>query len=320
MAISRRDVLKTATAGLAAATAGAADAVQTRKLGRTGATVPIIAMGCGESWWKASANEAAAAESLNLALDLGINYLDTGQSYGKGISESWIGNALGSRRKQVFISTKITTRNPDEALRETDRSLERLKTSQVDLVHIHNLAGEEDLATIEKKGGLLDTVRRIREQKMARFIGITSHTHPTTLATALERHDFDCTQMALNGAMQGYFNANTSHPGHSFESIALPVAVKKQMGIIAMKVTGRTALVGDTADKAPAAELIRYALSLPVSVSVVGMAAPAHIRENAALARSFQPMSKTEMISFAGRISKAHKAALDRFFADHVDG
>ena len=321
MAISRRDVLRSATAGLAAtAVAGAADSVQTRKLGRTGATVPIIAMGCGESWWKASANEGAAAEALNLALDLGINYLDTGQTYGKGTSESWIGNALGARRNQVFISTKITTRNPDEALRETDKSLERLKTSQLDLIHIHNLAGDEDLAAIEKKGGLLDAVHRIRERKLARFIGITSHTHPVTLATALDRHDFDCTQMALNGAMQGYFQANSSRPGHSFESIALPVAVKKRMGIIAMKVTGRTALVGDTADKAPAAELIRYALSLPVSVSVVGMASPAHIRENAALARSFKQMSKNEMTSFATRISAAHKAALDRYFADHVDG
>ena len=317
--ISRRDVLRGATAGLVT-TASAADAVQTRKLGRTGATVPVIAMGCGESWWKASADEAAAIASLNLAVDLGITYLDTGQSYGKGTSESWIGKGLGARRKQVFISTKITTRDPDEALSETDRSLERLKTSQLDLIHIHNLAGDDDLAAIEKKGGLLDVVRRLRDQKIARFIGITSHTHPATLKTALERHDFDCVQLALNAAMQGYFQANSSRPGHSFESIALPVAVKKGMGIIAMKVTGRTALVGESPDKASANDLIRYALSLPVSVSVVGMASPDHIRENAAIARSFRPMSGSEMRTFSGRMAKLHKASLDRHFLDHLDG
>jgi predicted aldo/keto reductase-like oxidoreductase len=94
-------------------------------------------------------------------------------------------------------SVRAIRRKP---LRETDRSLERLKTTWPDLVHIHNLAGDEDLAAIDKKGGLLDAVRRIREQKIARFIGITSHTHPATLKVALERHDFDCTQMALNEA------------------------------------------------------------------------------------------------------------------------
>ena len=317
--ITRRNVLAGGLAAVAGATA--AEGIQKRPLGRTGVQAPIIAMGCGESWWRAINDEVKAGEALNLAIDEGITYLDTGQTYGKGgISESWIGKALGGRRKDVFISTKISTRNPDEALRETDRSLERLKTTWLDLVHIHNLAGDEDLAAIEKKGGLLDAVRRIREQKIARFVGITSHTHPVTLKTALERHDFDCTQMALNAAMQGYFAANSSRPGHSFESIALPAARKKGMGVIAMKVTGRTALVGAEPDRASAADLIRYALSLPVSVSVIGMASAAHIRENAAIARSFRPMAEAEMRSLAERMARTHKAALDRYFLDHVDG
>jgi predicted aldo/keto reductase-like oxidoreductase len=257
---------------------------------------------------------------LTLALDLGISYLDTGQSYGRGVSETWIGKGVKPRRDQVFISTKITVRNGDEALRETDRSLERLQTSYLNLVHIHNLAGEDDLAAIEKKGGLLDVVRRLRDQKIARLIGITSHTHPATLQTAIERHDFDCVQMALNAARQGYFKGNSSRPGHSFESIALPAARKKNMGVIAMKVTGRTALVGGQPDKARADELIRYALSLPVSVSVIGMASPDHIRENAEIGRSFRPLPEPEMRSLAERISTSQKAALDRFFLHHVDG
>lgn len=318
---SRREVLRGATAGLVATAHGVAAAgVQTRTLGRTGARVPIVAMGCGESWWRASNDEGKALEALNLALDLGITYLDTGQSYGKGISESWVGKGIRPRRKEVFISTKITTRNGDEALRETDRSLERLQTNYLDLVHIHNLEGDEDLAAIERKGGLIDVVQRLRDQKIARFIGITSHTHPVTLKTAIERHNFDCVQMALNAAMQGYFKANSSRPGHSFESIALPVAQKKGMGVIAMKVTGRAALVGETADKASAEKLMRYALSLPVSVAVVGMAEPAHIRENAALARSFRPLPQDQMRSLAGRMAKLHKAALDRHFLHHLDG
>lgn len=318
--ISRRDVLRGAAGVMATGNGVAAGAVQTRTLGRTGVRVPIVAMGCGESWWKASSDEGRALEALNLALDLGITYLDTGQSYGKGVSESWVGKAIGPRRKEVFISTKITTRSGDEALRETDRSLERLKTTHLDLIHIHNLEGEEDLAAIERKGGLIEVVQKLRDQKIARFIGITSHTHPVTLKTAIERHDFDCVQMALNAAMQGYFKANSSRPGHSFESIALPAAQKKGMGVIAMKVTGRAALVGETAQTAPAEELVRYALSLPVSVAVVGMADPAHIRENAAIARSFQPLPERRMRSLSDRMAKLHKAALDRHFRHHLDG
>lgn len=319
--ISRRDMLRGATAGLAATASGiAAGSVHTRTLGRTGARVPIIAMGCGESWWKATNDENKALEALSLALDLGITYLDTGQTYGRGLSESWIGRGIQSRRKDLFLSTKISTRDGDEALRETDRCLQRLQTSYVDVIHIHNLAGDEDLAVIEKKGGLLDVVRRLRDQKIARFIGITSHTHPVTLKTAIERHDFDCVQMALNAAMQGYFEKNSSRPGHSFESIALPAAQKKGVGVIAMKVTGRNALVGDAPDKAAAAELIRYALSLPVSVAVIGMAEAEHIRENAALARAFRPMPAEQMRGLADRMAKRHKARLDRYFRNHLDG
>jgi predicted aldo/keto reductase-like oxidoreductase len=319
--ISRRELLGAATAGLAGGAAGvAAGPVETRTLGRTGARVPIVAMGCGESWWKAANDEAKALEALNLALDLGITYLDTGQTYGRGISESWIGKGIQSRRKDVFLSTKISTRDGEEALRETDRCLKRLQTSYLDILHIHNLAGDEDLAAIEKKGGLLDVVRRLRDEKIARFIGITSHTHPVTLRTAIERHDFDCVQMALNAAMQGYFEGTSSRPGHSFESIALPAAQKKGLGVIAMKVTGRNALVGETPDKASARDLIRYALSLPVSVAVIGMADAAHIRENAALARSFRPMPQKQMRRLAGRLAERHKAKLDRYFRNHLDG
>lgn len=319
--VSRRDVLRGAAAGLVvAADAAAAGGVQTRVLGRTGVRVPVIGMGCGESWWKASGSEDKAVEALRLALDLGITYLDTGQTYGPGTSEAWVGKAIQGRRQGLFLATKITTRDGDEALRETDRSLQRLKTDQIDLVHIHSLTGDEDLAAIEKKGGLLDAMQRLREQKIARFIGITSHTHPTALKTAIERHDFDCVQMALNAAMQGYFKETSSRPGNSFESITLPAAQKKGLGVIAMKVTGRDALVGATPEKAGALELIRYAISLPVAIAVVGMASAPHLRQNAELARTFQPMPPSGMKSMAERMAKLHKAALDLHFLHHADG
>lgn len=108
-------------------------------------------------------------------------------------------------------------------------------------------------------------------------------------------------------------------PGQSFEDVALPVAVRKKLGIVAMKVTGQDGLVGTGAGRATAADLIRYALSLPVSVVTIGMPQLDTIRENTTLARGFQPMSKTEMRELSTRVASANKAALDRRFQRHQD-
>jgi uncharacterized protein len=316
--ISRRNALAGAAGAVLAASRGeGAPNLQTRVLGRTGISATILGMGCGESWWKVSVEEPAARATFEVALEQGIRYFDTGQTYGKGISETWVGNALGSRRKEVVLATKISTRDGEEALRETERS-KRLKTDRIDIIHIHNLRHSDDLTAIEKPDGVLKALYRLREQKIARFIGITSHTNPLTLKDALERHDFDCVQMALNAAMQGHYEGYTSRPGHSFESIALPVAKAKNMGILAMKTTGRELLVGTETTKASAQDLIRYALSLPVAVAVVGLGVANHVRENAELARSFKPLSKEQMIKLADRVAP-QRTALHGFFKHHQD-
>ena len=133
--------------------------------------------------------------------------------------------------------------------------------------------------------GTVKALYRLRDQKMVRFIGVTSR-RPATLAKALDRYDFDATQMALNAGLQGrspdgggYWKKGGAddlfgealppkpHPGTSFEEVALPVAVRKKLGIVAMKVTAQEGLLGTGSGKADAAQLIRYALSLPVSGS-----------------------------------------------------
>ena len=150
----------------------------------------------------------------------------------------------------------------------------------MDLLHIHQLGDIDNLSKIEAKGGLLDVVYKAREQKMARFIGVTSHTDPVVLQKALERHDFDCTQMALNAAHVGMVSGKGGMKINplmkdSFEKLALPVANRKKMGVIAMKIFGQEGLVGHAAiDK-----LIRYSLSLPVSAAVLGMPEIAMLEE-----------------------------------------
>ena len=101
----------------------------------------------------------------------------------------------------------------------------------------------------------------------------------------------------------------------SFETIALPVAVRKKMGVLGMKVFAQDALIG----QAPPEKLLYYTLSLPVTAAVVGMPKLEHIEENVRLAKAFQPLPREEMKQLSNRLSPAHKEALDRFFRTHID-
>lgn len=324
--ITRRGFLGgMAATALAANVPGVANdkTLPTRVLGRTGVRVSILALGCG-SRLLSYEDEERAVEAINLALDLGITYLDTAQGYGNGRSETWVGKVMKHRRKGVFLATKIQTRKGDEALRNMEASLKRLNTDQVDLAHIHALRGPEDVEQLETSDGVLQALYKIRDQKMARFIGVTSHFDPAALKLALERHDFDCTQMALNAALQGFTSGSGKmvlNPSMkpSFETVALPAAKKKNLGVIAMKVAGQDELLGDSAGKSRIEKLLQYSLSLPVTVAVVGMPKLEYVRQNTELARSFKPMPKGEREDLSRRMSDAYKAALDRKFADHID-
>jgi aryl-alcohol dehydrogenase-like predicted oxidoreductase len=310
--VSRRHFLEVAAIGGAVARSLAgAEAMPSRTLGRTGASVSILTFGAGSRFL--GLKREPSIQMLHGALDLGINFVDTGENYGDGESERRIGEVLSSRRREVFLATKLGQRDADGALRAMEGSLKRLRTDRVDLVQIHHLQGADDLAKVSAKGGAYEAVARIRDQKMARFIGITSHTDPEALRAALERHDFDCTLMALNAAQRG--GAATGMRA-GFETTALPVAVRKNMGVIAMKVFAQDELTGE----APGEKLIYYSLSLPVATAVIGMPSLEILEQNAALVRRFQPLPRAEMDRLAGELSRKKKAALDSFFERHVDG
>ncbi len=322
MSISRRQFLEATAAGSLAAgaltsTASGDPGIPTRVLGKTGARVSILAMG-GGSRFLMYANDEKAVEAVTKVLDSGITYIDTADDYSNHLSERRIGIALKGRRNGIFLATKLTNRDGAESFRIVEESLKALQVDHVDLLHIHALLTAEDLAKIEEKGGVLEQLMKMRDQKMTRFIGITSHFDPTVLKTALERHDFDCTQMALNGALVGMQSSrmvpNPEMPT-SFETVALPVANRKKMGVIAMKVFAQEALLAG----APPEKLLYYSMSLPVATAVVGMPKVEHIDENVRLAKAFEPLPKDEMQRLSGMLSKKYKASLDLFFRDHVD-
>ena len=324
MDLTRRRFLEaaaatTALSPLVEAGFGKAGVIPRRAFGKTGMTVSILGFGSG-SRFAMYKEDDKALEALSRAIDLGITYIDTAHGYSNGQSEERIGRLMATRRKEVTLATKLQARKGEDARRQLELSLERLKTDQLDVVHIHELRDLDDLTEIEKPDGVLKVLYAAREQKLTRAIGITGHAHPLALKTALERHDFDCTQMALNAAMArmapapGGMKATPMTSG-SFEELALPVAVRKGMGIIAMKVFGQDQLT----DAAPIERMLAYALSLPVSLASVGMPKREFIERNVELARAFTPMTAPQRQQLHDSIAHSRKVAMGRYLVDHTD-
>jgi uncharacterized protein len=320
MPISRRDFLGTAAlVPLAPLAFGAEKALPRRPFGKNGFDVPILAFGSG-SRFVAYPTDEEAVKVLSRAIDLGMNYIDTAHSYGDGKSEERIGQVMATRRREVVLATKLDARKGEDARRQLELSLKRLRTDHLDIVHIHALASRDDLAAIGAKGGVLEALMEARDQKVTRCVGITGHADPAAMQDALERHDFDCVQMALNLArtrMSFGKDGAEAIPmaDSSFEALALPVANRKKMGVIAMKLFGQERLIG----KATTRELIYYALSLPVSLASVGMPKPEMLEENVTLARDFRPLSEPEMRKLRTAVSEPQKAAFAQYMRDHRD-
>jgi len=235
MSTSRRKFMQStaAWAGITRSLSGAGPQMPMRQLGKTGERVSILAFGGGQRFYQ-TRNEEDAVRFIVQAADAGITYFDTADSYNHGRSEQLFGRAFRARggMQGLFVATKISTRDGAAVPGIVEQSLKNLKMDRVDLIHIHSLENEDDLARIEAKGGVLEALLKARDQKLTRFIGITSHDSPAAMKLALERHEFDCCQMALNAAMADMIG--TIRPvtagERSFESLALPVAQGKKHG------------------------------------------------------------------------------------------
>lgn len=113
-------------------------------LGNTDIKVSVIGLGCwqfGElNWgWGKEIDEDKALAIINEAISLGINFFDTAEIYGDGISESILGKALKGRRDEVVIATKVAPFHLryKDIIKACERSLQRLNTSFIDLYQIH---------------------------------------------------------------------------------------------------------------------------------------------------------------------------------------
>ncbi|MET0501424.1 MAG: aldo/keto reductase, partial [Candidatus Binatia bacterium] len=300
---SRRDFLKSTTAlvalGAAERTLGATQLQSTplpkRRLGKTGDMVSCIGFGSGTRFCSIQDEDAAQA-LLEGALALGINYFDTAGSYTRRplerLSEQRLGEFSKQRRKNIFLATKIDPRDRDGAPRSVETSLKFLQTDYIDLIQIHSLSNVNDLDRMGSPNGVLAALQQLKDQRIARFIGITGHSDGVAMTEALRRHDFDTVLMALNAAQSANpIAARKMEPIPAFEQSALPLALQKNLGILSMKVMGQGMLVGNGAGRASPSDLLQFNLSQPVACVVIGCEQMAPLERNVQAALSFAPMS-----------------------------
>jgi uncharacterized protein len=230
---------------------------------------------------------AEAVRIVHEAIDAGVNFLDNAWEYHDGDSETRMGRAIADRRDSVFLMTKVCTHGRDGrvAMRQLDESLRRLRTDHLDLWQIHECVYYNDPERHFARGGVVEALERAKAQGKVRYIGFTGHKDPEIHMRMLSfDFPFDACQLPLNG-----FDVHF----RSFQARVLAELVRQQIAPIGMKSLGdgrsikkKAAAVGDA---------LRYAMSLPVAVTVTGIDSARVLRQNVAIARGFQPMGSLEM-------------------------
>lgn len=182
-----------------------------RTLGRTGMRVSEVGYGAwgigGVQWTGGDDDEAKRA--LNLAIDRGLNFIDTALAYGRGHSERLVGEVARARSEQVFIATKIPPKNlqwPAQAvpLEEvfpanyivecTEKSLRNLGVDTIDLQQFH--VWHDDWV---QRTEWIEAITKLREQGKIRHIGISINDYqPANVIKALRTGQIDAVQVIYN--------------------------------------------------------------------------------------------------------------------------
>jgi predicted aldo/keto reductase-like oxidoreductase len=274
-----------------------------RKFGKTSERISAIGVGGHHLGDVKTLDEAV--QLIHEAMDAGVNFFDNAWEYYNGKTETILGRALrGGRRDKVFLMTKVCThgRSGKLAMQMLEDSLRRYQTDHLDLWQIHGIVYDNDPELAYAKGGVLEAFDQAKKDGKVRFVGFTGHKDPAFHLKMLELgYPFDSVQLPLNP-----FDANF----HSFEKHVLPEVNRRGMAALGMKSMAGTAWALK-AGIVQAEEMLRYAMSLPVTTTICGMDSLDVLHQNLRIVGNFQPMTESEMEALRARC--APTAADGRF-------
>jgi hypothetical protein len=268
--------------------------MEMRRYGNTDMTVSVLGFGGAEIGFR-GASVSEVERLLGSALDAGLNVIDTAECY--RTSEELIGQAVSHRRSDYYLFTKCGHTaglpgehwQPDVLEASIDRSLKRLKTDHVDLIHLHSCSLD-----VLKQGDVIDVLRRAKEKGKTRYIGYSGDSDAALYA--VRTGVFDSLMTSFNIADQ------------EAADLTLPEAVKRGMGVTVkrpvanvawrtgkrpedpyavpywerLKVLDYDFLKGDFDESVGIA--LRFALSIPgVHTAIVGTSNPDRWAQNAKL-------------------------------------
>jgi aryl-alcohol dehydrogenase-like predicted oxidoreductase len=263
-----------------------------RPLGKSGMQVSILGVG---GFHLGSADSLEEATSIvQHALDAGINFFDNAWEYHDGKSEEWLGNALGSRREEAILMTKVCTHGRDKkvAMQMLEQSLRRLRTDHLDVWQIHEVIYDNDPDLIFRPGGVAEALQEAKQQGKVRLIGFTGHKDPAIHLKMLSHgFPFDTVQMPLNP-----FDANF----RSFQHSVLPEAQKQGISVFGMKSLGGS---GEMVSQGAiiVKDALSYAMSLPVATTISGMNSLEILKQNLEIVSNFEKLTGSQMAGIEQR-------------------
>ena len=247
--------------------------MEIRRFGRNGWEVPVVGLGTWRTFDVGPAGEANARAVVEAALDAGMRLFDSSPMYGR--AEGVLAGALGARRPEAFVATKIWTPSAREAHRQLADQLE-LYGGRVDLEQIHNLVGwVEHLPWLET-------------EREAGRIGLIGATH------YLESAFDELERVMRTGRIQA-IQIPYNPLQRAAERRVLPLAEELGLGVIAMRPFAEGALL----NRAEPQDLLRWTLSDPrVHVAIPATSKVGHARANASVGSAPWPSAR-ERLAFA---------------------
>jgi len=298
--LDRRDFLKAAGTAATAAIVGEAGIdyaravealgpIPMRTLGRTGLKVTMFGLGGYHA--AVHEKEEESIQLIHRALDLGINFYDNADCYQTGRAEERMGKALEGRRKDIYLMTKVDQRDAQGSLLTLEKSLRSFRTDYLDLWQFHAVSSISDLEQIFGPNGAMETALKAKQEGKIRYIGMTGHSDPEVHLAFIKKFDLDTVQMPINVVDYHY---------KSFRKTVVDEAVKRNIGVIAMKTLSFGNIV--SMGVAKAAEAMLWSWSQPISVLISGCDTVERLNYNVYLAKTFKPMPEAEQVALLDRV------------------
>ena len=202
--------------------------MRTRRLGKNGPEVSVLGFGAWPIAGKLGpVEERDAVTAIQRSVDGGVTLIDTAEAYGFGLSEELVAKAVGNRRDQVFIATKVLPENwrRDDLLTAAERSLRHLHTDYIDLYQIHWPSDEMDFA--ESMQAIDDLI----QQGKVRYAGVSNFSAEQMQACLQVRH-VDSDQPRYNLL------------DREIEADVLPFCQEQGIGVLAYAPLGQGLLTG----------------------------------------------------------------------------